>query len=403
MKKATRYFIYSFLLVLCMIVSISTFNVYAIDEVPTTKWTDYAASSFAGGDGSKNNPYQIATAEQLAKLAKEVNSGIPNETHSGEYFKLVAPIDLSGKIWVPIGYGNMNSHPFSGYFDGNNQTITGLYVDERGNNVCAGLFGVVVATSNETVLKKFKIENAKIYAGNNMNSENHPYIYGGGILVGELTIMGGSNVTFVGVENCHVTGSVDSKMYAGGLIGSASYAHVSNCSADVAIKGVSTSGGFVAYVFLSSFQDCMAKGDVQGGWNTGGFAGFISNDSTNNAEINHCVAYGNINANDWNAGGFVGSLESGRITNSLSYGDVTSTVTNWKPKVGGFAGLNTNGIIKDSIAAGKVTSLHSSIEPGGFIGYNDGSTENCAFDNIKNSLLNGIGEGNSTDSNGINA
>ena len=94
-------------------------------DVATEKWTDFAAPDFAGGAGTKDNPYQIATAEQLAKLAKEVNSGIPEQTHSGEYFKLTAPIDLSGKRWVPIGYGNESSHSFSGFFDGNNQIITG--------------------------------------------------------------------------------------------------------------------------------------------------------------------------------------------------------------------------------------------------------------------------------------
>ena len=45
-------------------------------DLPTsTLWTDYAADAFAGGDGSAANPYQIATAEQLAYLAKTVNAG----------------------------------------------------------------------------------------------------------------------------------------------------------------------------------------------------------------------------------------------------------------------------------------------------------------------------------------
>ena len=48
-------------------------------DVTTEKWTDFAASDFDGGSGTKDDPYQIATAEQLAKLAKEVNSGIWGE------------------------------------------------------------------------------------------------------------------------------------------------------------------------------------------------------------------------------------------------------------------------------------------------------------------------------------
>ena len=221
------------LLAVCMAFIMAPITARA--DVTTEKWTDFAAADFAGGSGTKEEPYQIATAEQLAKLAADVNSGVPGQIHSGEYFKLTAPIDLSGKRWIPIGYGNASSKSFSGYFDGNNQVITGLYVDERGNNVCAGLFGVVVAISDETVLKNISIENAEIYAGYGTDANASPDIYGAGVLVGDLTTMGGSGATFIGVENCHGTGQVDSKMYAGGLIGSASRAHVSNCSADVVI------------------------------------------------------------------------------------------------------------------------------------------------------------------------
>lgn len=44
-------------------------------SVPEGKWVDYAATAFAGGSGTESDPYQIATAEQLAKLSKDVNDG----------------------------------------------------------------------------------------------------------------------------------------------------------------------------------------------------------------------------------------------------------------------------------------------------------------------------------------
>lgn len=40
-----------------------------------TYWTDYAATSFAGGDGTINNPYKISNARELAYLAVLANSG----------------------------------------------------------------------------------------------------------------------------------------------------------------------------------------------------------------------------------------------------------------------------------------------------------------------------------------
>ena len=358
-------------------------------DVATEKWTDFVATDFAGGSGTRDNPYQIATAEQLAKLAKEVNSGVVGQTHSGEYFKLTAPIDLSGKRWVPIGYGNESSKSFSGYFDGNNQVITGLYVDERGNGVCAGLFGVVVAISDEPVLKNIRIENAAIYAGDSPDSSAHTY--GAGVLAGNLTISGGSSVSFIGVENCQGTGKVDSEMKAGGLLGSASYANVSDCSADVTVTGTRISGGFIGDIFLGSYKNCTAKGNVSGGWATGGFAGSVSGYGAS-VEIEHCASYGDVTANDWNTGGFVGYLEKGKISDSVSYGNVTNTVTDWEPKTGGFSGTNTEGNIQNCNAAGTVTGSHPTIAPGGFIGYdNNGTTAGCAFDKKKNPSLNDVG------------
>lgn len=372
-------------------------------DVATEKWTDFAEPDFAGGTGTKDDPYQIATAGQLAKLAEEVNSGIWGGTHDGEYFKLTAPIDLSGKRWIPIGYGNLSSHSFSGYFDGNNQVITGLYVDERGNNVCAGLFGVVVAISDETVLKNFNIENAVIYAGNATNSSASPNVYGAGVLAGSLTTMGGSSATFIGVENCQGTGQVDSRMYAGGLIGDASRAHVSDCSADVTATGMCVSGGFVGNAFLGSYKNCTAKGSVSGGWATGGFAGSVSGYDAS-VEIERCASYGDVTANDWNTGGFVGYLEKGKISNSVSYSNVTNTVTGWEPKTGGFSGTNFGGNIQNCSAAGTVTGSHQTIAPGGFIGYDDGgTTAGCAFDQEKNPALNGVGDSGTSGSNQIAA
>ena len=346
-------------LVVCMLFTLTPITSRA--DVTTEKWTDFTAADFAGGSGTKDDPYQIATAGQLAKLASEVNSGVPEQTHSGEYFKLTAPIDLSGKRWIPIGYGNASSKAFSGYFDGNNQVITGLYVDERGNNVCAGLFGVVVAVSDETVLKNFCIENATIYAGNSTDANASPDIYG-----------------------------------AGGLIGDASRAHVSDCSADVTVTGRCISGGFIGNVFQGSYKNCTAKGSVSGGWSTGGFAGCVF-ESDASVEIEHCASYGNVEANNWNTGGFVGYLEKGKIRNSVSYGNVKSTVAGWEPKTGGFSGTNTKGNIQNCNAAGTVTGSHPTIAPGGFIGYdNNGTTAGCAFDKKKNPSLNAVGADSGT-------
>lgn len=101
-------------------------------------WAEHAASSFADGSGTEEDPYQIASAEQLAYLAVKANEGTLHTL--GDYYILTNNIDLSAHQWVPIGRGtSQDSEYFDGYFNGNGKTITGLYVDESTDGYLAGL------------------------------------------------------------------------------------------------------------------------------------------------------------------------------------------------------------------------------------------------------------------------
>ena len=409
----TREKLLSLLLSFGLILGMIPMTAFAENAAET--WLDFAATDFAGGSGTKDDPYQIATAEQLAKLAKEVNSGAVSQNHSMEYFKLTNSIDLSGHRWVPIGYGNTtNTFGFYGYFDGNDQTITGLYVDERGNNVDAGLFGSVVAHSTETLLKNIYIENAEVYAGDETD-DTQGLAYGAGVLAGSL---GTSYPTeYAVIENCHVTGQVDSKMYAGGLVGSVNYGHISNCTSDTTVTGHTASGGFVGYPFQSSLKNNTAKGSVSStGHSTGGFAGSanggctFANNTTEasatstawstggfvgydeNSSFIKCTASGNVKAGDWNLGGFAGYLFGSTIETCAAYGDVTGTLATENPKAGGFVGTSEKGSIVNSHATGKVTGSNQYGSAGGFVAYNvSGTTAGCSFDKTKNPDLEGIG------------
>ena len=133
---------------------------------------DICADSYAGGDGSKTNPYEIATAEQLAKLARDVNNGNTPQAFLGKYFKLTADIDLSGGIWMPIGkyynYGNVNNRLFFGKFDGNGHVIKNMHIqwedaDDNAKSVW-GLFSTLQGESstNLTTVTNLIIENATV-------------------------------------------------------------------------------------------------------------------------------------------------------------------------------------------------------------------------------------------------
>lgn len=338
-----------------------------------------------------------------------------NKYHRGEYFELKNDIDLSGKTWTPIGYGDEAARPFQGYFDGKDHTVTGLYVDERGNNCFAGLFGVAVASTNETVLKNITIKDAKVYAGNETNeSEAH---YGAGVLIGSISIGGGSDADYLAIENCKCYGMVDSKMYAGGLIGRSDYGKITNCVADVNVTGSSCSGGFAGFIWGSTISNNQVAGSVMcEGYCGGGFVGYSESSTFTNNEaaasvvdtgwsaggftgadkgstFEKCIASGNVEAGDWNVGGFIGYLSGGTtITNSVALGDVTGKLTTEKAKAGGFVGTNKNGNIKNCYAAGTVTGSNEYAEAGGFVAYDvSGTTESCYYDKTKNPALSAVG------------
>lgn len=130
----------------------------AVDAV--TVWDGSTATQFADGTGTESDPYQISTGAELAYLAEKVNGG---ESYSGNYFKLTSDIQLNeldengmpkaaeGQTgpyqWTPIGVyvdGRKNDKPFSGTFDGNGHTISGLYINSMMANG-QGLFAVLGA------------------------------------------------------------------------------------------------------------------------------------------------------------------------------------------------------------------------------------------------------------------
>lgn len=101
-KRHRKSFILGIIISIFFSITCMSIPVFAKDA-PNGIWTDYAATDFAGGSGTAEDPWQIETAEQLAKLAVDVNSGIVDKTHAKEYFVLTADLDLSAHRWIPIG------------------------------------------------------------------------------------------------------------------------------------------------------------------------------------------------------------------------------------------------------------------------------------------------------------
>ena len=74
-------------------------------------------SMFQSGNGTQANPFMIMTEGQLKNFAASVNGGA---TYEGQYIQLGNDIPLT-ENWSPMG-------TFSGTFDGQNHSVTGLNI-----------------------------------------------------------------------------------------------------------------------------------------------------------------------------------------------------------------------------------------------------------------------------------
>ena len=344
MKKSGKFL--GVLLAVCMVITMNAVRAYADSGVQDTKWDDYAATEFAGGTGTKDDPYRIENGEQLAKLAKDVSEG--NTYYKGKYFRLEKNVDLSAHRWIPIGdFGGSSYKSFEGFLDGNCKTISGMVVDQSKDQQSAGLFGYIsnATAGNEVGVKDLTIANAALYVDESILADPNGFV-SAGILVAGAMVNDGYKGTGV-FENISVSGTITVKATKGsnkigGLIGDDNRCIVRNCATDVTITGASNTGGMTGISCNTTFENCTAKGRISGLWGVGGFVGYATSsnwdDKTTESTFTNCIADVAVEASDWNVGGFVGLAEFGTFKNSASFGTVTSTVTRWKSRAGGFVG-----------------------------------------------------------------
>lgn len=193
------------------------------------------------GDGA-GTPYKIGTAEELYWFAGLVNGTLPgvkkdlsaNAILTDDIIVNTGVLDpnkdlVSGNDfieWIPIGKSSSDDDAYTGTFDGNGHTISGLYFN-KSNSWYVGLFGCIGAEG--------KISNVGV-SDSYFQSSNCPYIGGVcGSNSGELqncsnssTVIGKENEYRIGgvcgynsgtVKDCKNTGSVRGKETIGGVCG----------------------------------------------------------------------------------------------------------------------------------------------------------------------------------------
>ncbi len=237
------------------------------------------SGEYFNGEGTSENPYQISTAAQLAKLSELVKSEDDDtrNAYNTKHYKLTADIDLSvynadnigfngGKGWIPIGgYFPTTLRAFSGIFDGSGYNIKGLYLNDD-NYYCGGLFGVI---SYGTV-KNLGVVDAYIRAGYNV---------------------GGISAMMIGtVENCFITGEIRGKNSVGGMIGdfNSPSSSVINCYSAAAVTGVNEVGGIVGRSNMGCVVNSYVIGAVTGASMVGGVVGDFY--GVSGSKVQNCVA-----------------------------------------------------------------------------------------------------------------
>lgn len=258
------------------------------------------------GDGF----YLISTADELRLFAAIVNGTDGMTQNTAANGRLTADILLNNtegwenwgstapaNSWTPIG---SNANPFTGTFDGQGHTVSGIFVNSSNN--CQGFFG---ATNGATIINLHTAQG---------------YIRGNGSV--------------------------------GGIVGNAEGGSIEDCTNGCTIASTGNSnGGIVGYGMGVQITGCTNNGPlVAGQYQNGGIAGTVK-DST----IDRCVNNADITVAD-HAGGIAAYNTNGTVSNCLNKGNV-STSNAFYTYTAGIVANNrgTGSVVKNCLNLGTIS------------------------------------------------
>ena len=256
------------------------------------------------GDGSKDAVYEISNAGQLYWFAGLVNgtlSGVTQNTSANAV--LTADIVVNKNVlkpdgtlnegtfkeWTPIGNTCNGSYsPYTGIFEGQNHTISGLYFKQE-NTSEVGFFGYNRGKiSNVGILDSYFCGFSQVGGVCGYNSSTITNCYNKGVVDG--TADGASS--FRGVcgcnlgilTNCYNTGIVKGQSFVGGVSGSNNKT-ITNCYNTGIVSGQSYVGGVNGYNGNGTIINCNATGEVNG---TDSYVGGVIGRNLNKGTITNC-------------------------------------------------------------------------------------------------------------------
>lgn len=206
-------------------------------HVNTNIWDGSIAEDFAGGSGTKDDPYQIENGAQLARLSSGMKSG--------NYYVLTRDIYLNETVsenWYEDEYVNIwtSITDFNGTFDGQGHYIYGLYPTSLFGEAKGTLKGINIAdalvTENYATGSTAYIGTIAGKAENVIGCSNSGTVLYDGRNSSTWNYVGGIVGTAGTIDQCYNVGSIggiggtDMPCYTcvGGIVGNAS-AYISNC------------------------------------------------------------------------------------------------------------------------------------------------------------------------------
>jgi len=305
-----------------------------------------AGTYSGGGDGSAENPYKIATPNDMNEIGTD-----PNDWD--KHFLLTADINLADYTGTQFNIIGPNfTTPFTGVFDGNGHTVSNFTYTCTETDYIA-IFGCVYDPNAE-------INNLHLTEPN-VNAELGSSV---GSLVGLLA--------YGTVSGCSAEQSAVSAKGrdVGGLVGSNYLSTIKNCYANGSVSGgfrwvgglVGNNGGII--------KDSWSAGEVIGEDIVGGLAGSNGEIFGIVAKVENCYSNTNVTATDSYAGGLVGINYRATVESSYATGCVDGNTG-----AGGLVGMNYDANISNCYAIG---SVDANLGVGGLVGADrEGLIENC--------------------------
>lgn len=342
--------------------------------------------NFLTGKGTEAEPYQIATAADLAKLSSEVLKS--NSSYKGCYFKFMADIDMAGSSFSPIAPESVAK--FEGIVLGNGKTIKSLNIEDTENNY-VGLFarlGAAASLDGLTIDEASSIKGvsyvgafAGLCEGTIENCHNLASVAATKGYVGGIT---GSAQVGSALRNCVNDGAVSGAGNVGGIVGSLEDVDLGALENNGNVASTSSyTGGIVGYVNgYAKGVNWINRGNISGTSETGGLVGYAYKSyETGCLELESSFNAGYVTGSKTNLGGLIGKGDANVITKCFNTGDVVNTAEKVSTSACGAAGLVGYGIpqITDSYNAGNVSAVNG---VGGIVAYPSSSYTAFAFTNV---------------------